>query len=251
MPSEKTLLDAVFLLNEQSAGPFHERLFEASRLLFHDVVHSFELWRKQDGRHESRIDIDYTGRDAVEIMQRVGELVPVEHPAYGYALNGGLAPVRLEDFVSHRQFRRTELYELAFRCVDIRHQMTLPLLTDTHFGALTINRKGNRQFDVEDVRLAALFARFVVQAFETDEVIARAKGEREIVDARDHLPLRRSGLTRRQSEVLHWIAQGKRDKEIALILGISHRTVTDHVHAILTKLGVETRTAAAAMVREP
>lgn len=63
----------------------------------------------------------------------------------------------------------------------------------------------------------------------------------------DHLPLRRAGLSRREAEVLHWMAQGKRDKEIAIILGISHRTVTHHVSAILAKLHVETRTAAVAV----
>jgi DNA-binding CsgD family transcriptional regulator len=51
-------------------------------------------------------------------------------------------------------------------------------------------------------------------------------------------------LTRRELEVLIWVSQGKRDSEIALILGISYRTVTNHVRAILSKLNVENRTAA-------
>jgi ribose transport system substrate-binding protein len=52
-------------------------------------------------------------------------------------------------------------------------------------------------------------------------------------------------LTPRETEVLHWIRQGKRDSEIALILGISKRTAETHVFRILKKLSVETRTAAA------
>lgn len=56
----------------------------------------------------------------------------------------------------------------------------------------------------------------------------------------------RLGLTPRESEVLHWIIQGKRDGEIAEILDTSVRTVQKHVQNILWKLGVETRTAAAA-----
>ena len=47
------------------------------------------------------------------------------------------------------------------------------------------------------------------------------------------------------------MAQGKRDKEIAIILGISYRTVTHHVSAILQKLCVETRTAAVAVAIPP
>lgn len=54
-------------------------------------------------------------------------------------------------------------------------------------------------------------------------------------------------LSPRQREVFRWICEGKRDREIALILGISYRTVTVHVRAILSKLGVENRTSAAMM----
>jgi hypothetical protein len=40
------------------------------------------------------------------------------------------------------------------------------------------------------------------------------------------------------------VREGKRDSEIAVILGLSSRTVEKHVGHILEKLGVETRTAA-------
>jgi DNA-binding CsgD family transcriptional regulator len=43
---------------------------------------------------------------------------------------------------------------------------------------------------------------------------------------------------------MHWVIEGKRDREIAIILGLSPRTVEKHVCHILEKLGVETRTAA-------
>ena len=59
--------------------------------------------------------------------------------------------------------------------------------------------------------------------------------------------LRSLGLTQRESEVLAWIAEGKTNVEIAVILGISHRTVKRHVEDILPKLGVETRIAAASV----
>jgi DNA-binding response OmpR family regulator/DNA-binding CsgD family transcriptional regulator len=53
-------------------------------------------------------------------------------------------------------------------------------------------------------------------------------------------------LTKRQSEVLHWAIMGKTDKIIGQILGTSPRTVNKHMEHILIKLGVESRTAAAA-----
>ncbi len=52
------------------------------------------------------------------------------------------------------------------------------------------------------------------------------------------------GLTVRESEILFWISQGKSDADIAVLCGVSIRTVQKHVENIYTKLGVETRTAA-------
>jgi DNA-binding CsgD family transcriptional regulator len=56
----------------------------------------------------------------------------------------------------------------------------------------------------------------------------------------------RPALTTRESEVLRWIAKGKRDREIGKILNISSRTIQKHVEHILDKLHVETRGCAAA-----
>ena len=53
------------------------------------------------------------------------------------------------------------------------------------------------------------------------------------------------GLTDRESEVLHWIANGKTNREIAEILEMSPRTVNKHLEQIFPKLGVENRTSAA------
>lgn len=57
-------------------------------------------------------------------------------------------------------------------------------------------------------------------------------------------------LTPREREVLHWLAEGKSNATIATILGIAPGTVKQHVESILGKLGVENRTAAAAVARE-
>jgi DNA-binding CsgD family transcriptional regulator len=59
--------------------------------------------------------------------------------------------------------------------------------------------------------------------------------------------LRQLGLSRREAEVLFWIAKGKTSRETAAILSITRKTVDKHVERIHRKLGVETRTAAAAI----
>lgn len=52
-------------------------------------------------------------------------------------------------------------------------------------------------------------------------------------------------ITAREADVLYWIVLGKTNPEIAGVLDMSPRTVNKHLEHIFTKLGVETRTAAA------
>ncbi len=51
-------------------------------------------------------------------------------------------------------------------------------------------------------------------------------------------------LSDREMEVLELVVQGKSNKEIAALLGISHQTVKNHITSILRKFGVEDRTQA-------
>ena len=55
------------------------------------------------------------------------------------------------------------------------------------------------------------------------------------------------GLTTRESEILVWISRGKPNRDISDILNISPRTVNKHLEQVFAKLGVETRSAAAAI----
>lgn len=62
--------------------------------------------------------------------------------------------------------------------------------------------------------------------------------------------LMRSGLTRREAEVLRWLAEGKSNAEIGIILGISGLTAKKHLESVFHKLGVENRTAAVVIALE-
>jgi DNA-binding NarL/FixJ family response regulator len=63
-------------------------------------------------------------------------------------------------------------------------------------------------------------------------------------------PTSRAGLTPREREVLRLLVDRRSDRAIAEALFVSHRTVNTHVANILAKLGVDSRTeAAAAAVR--
>lgn len=52
-------------------------------------------------------------------------------------------------------------------------------------------------------------------------------------------------LSERETEVLRLIAQGYSNKEVAQALGLSDKTVKTHVHRVLAKLGLPSRTQAA------
>lgn len=51
-------------------------------------------------------------------------------------------------------------------------------------------------------------------------------------------------FTKREQEVFHWMVEGKRNKEIAIILDCSPSTIKKHVASILMKTGAETRSGA-------
>lgn len=52
------------------------------------------------------------------------------------------------------------------------------------------------------------------------------------------------GITLRQAEVLHWVAQGKTTAEISTILGCSFHTVKSHIKVVFQRLGVNNRAGA-------
>jgi DNA-binding NarL/FixJ family response regulator len=53
-------------------------------------------------------------------------------------------------------------------------------------------------------------------------------------------------LTEREADVLLWVAAGKSNRDIADILGLSHRTVNKYLDQIYLKISVENRASAAA-----
>jgi DNA-binding NarL/FixJ family response regulator len=85
----------------------------------------------------------------------------------------------------------------------------------------------------------------VIAHYREDEVLIRLS---ELSPDQDLERLQtRMPLTRREAEVLLWVSYGKPNRVISDVLEISPRTVTKHLERIFDKLGVETRSAAAAV----
>ncbi|MDB6171513.1 MAG: two component transcriptional regulator, LuxR family [Chthoniobacteraceae bacterium] len=58
------------------------------------------------------------------------------------------------------------------------------------------------------------------------------------------------GLTAREAEVLFWVAHGKRNAEIAKLLGTADNTIKKQMQSVCDKLGVDSRLAAALRAME-
>lgn len=85
----------------------------------------------------------------------------------------------------------------------------------------------------------------VIARYRENEVLIRLN---ELNPEQDVAKLRnRQQLTQREAEVLLWVSYGKSSTDISDVLEISPRTVQKHLERIYEKLGVETRSAAAAI----
>ena len=84
--------------------------------------------------------------------------------------------------------------------------------------------------------------------------LIEGSGERYLLLEEHRAPggdaLRTAGLTARERDVVLLLTRGKPNAEIAADLGISERTVEKHLEHVLTKLGVDNRTAVAAFALE-
>jgi DNA-binding CsgD family transcriptional regulator len=90
-------------------------------------------------------------------------------------------------------------------------------------------------------------------AFEAARQLFDSLGVR--LDARDSQPVAGppalpAGLTAREAEVLRLVAAGRTNKEVAIVLFLSDKTIARHLSNIFTKAGVSTRAAATAFAFE-
>lgn len=99
-------------------------------------------------------------------------------------------------------------------------------------------------FTDTDRNLAAVLQPHFVRAYEVAARAGERRGSEDDPASASSLLQRRFGLTRRQSELLYWLARGKSNREMATIFGISARTVDKHLQHVFEKLDVDSRHAA-------
>jgi DNA-binding CsgD family transcriptional regulator len=143
---------------------------------------------------------------------------------------------RIDDLVSPRAFRDTPLYNDYYRPIRIEHAMALPIHVDRRFLVSFVLNRGGLPFADRERDLAELVRPHLATLY---RLLAEA----------DSPPPASVALTRREREVLDWVAAGKTNRDIAAILGTSARTVEKHLEHVYEKLGVETRVAAVMRLR--
>jgi DNA-binding CsgD family transcriptional regulator len=238
MPSTGINLD---LLEQIIAAPAEQKMAEAALTVFQTLL---------PGEYHSAIII-HPGTSTCDILYPDAGWLPRTHPmietvaktharhplmAKFYA-DGTPGVFSRSQLVPDQVWRRSEIYNEAERHLGFADGSALCQTTVTgNVLALTCGRAKN--FPAKDLEPAQAFQRIlkVLPPFHNAAATVLADG-RAIGSFQN--------LTRREHEILHWVREGKRNAEIAIILGISPHTVRHHLEKIFPKIGVETRTAAA------
>ena len=123
--------------------------------------------------------------------------------------------------------------------VGLEHTVSLPLYRDGRtVVSIVLNRRGPDFGERDRERLELLRPHLAFLYAHACRTVGEGPSQ---LAPPDTAP---AALTAREREVLHWLASGKTDADIAALLSISTRTVNKHLEHVYVKLGVETRTAA-------
>jgi NarL family two-component system response regulator YdfI len=107
-------------------------------------------------------------------------------------------------------------------------------------------RAGARGYLLKDTGRQALFDA-IRAAARGESLLPSAVVDKVVARLAEPRPAAGGDLSQREQEVLAWLADGASNREIALHLHITERTVKAHVTGIFNKLGVNSRAEAVAV----
>jgi len=136
--------------------------------------------------------------------------------------------------MTRRERHRLDYYDAVWRPHGIEDALRLWLPAPPgRARSIYLERSGRNYTDRDKTLLTLLRPQLI-----------RIQAARETRRRANRLP----NLTEREAEVLAYVAGGSTNHEIAKMLCISPHTVREHLESIFEKLGVHTRTAAAAQL---
>ena len=164
-------------------------------------------------------------------------------------------PYRFSDVATSEELHATELYRRFYRPLGLEHQIAFTMPHGPNrLLALALSRR-HADFTDDERDLLGQARPFLIQCYRNAIEHTRVRAELELRSREPRLPLDHPslstalagrGVTRRQAEVLSWVATGRTDREVAEVLGVSVRTVQKHLQGCFAKLGVNDRAAAVA-----
>jgi DNA-binding CsgD family transcriptional regulator len=148
---------------------------------------------------------------------------------------------RISDLVPDAEFHRTPLFNDYYRPIRLDRCMAVPIHVRKHVVVSFVLNRSGRDFSDRDRDCLESIRPHLGNLY---RLTRDAEGPRAAWGVPSPDPPADPQLSRRERDVLDWLAGGKTDRDIAEILGISHRTVHKHLQRIYEKLGVENRTSA-------
>src|SRR4030095_9958402 len=145
----------------------------------------------------------------------------------------------IDDFMSWRQYRETRIYRDVLQAVAFKHILAISPLEGGSGPSFSMARDGRCRFSERDKAFLAVLQPHLLRVRDIARLRTVNEGRPPSVE-----DLRQLRLTEREAEILHWVAQGKSNSEIAIIFGTREQTIKNHVYSIFTKIGVENRAAA-------
>jgi len=141
--------------------------------------------------------------------------------------------LKLSDFLTRRTRKALDFYWYVWKPLGIDDSLRVWLPAPAGRARVVYLERGKHDFTERDRSILQLLRPSLIK-------IQRAARERQT-----EAPVL-TMLTKREREILGWIARGKTSREIAELLVVSPYTVRKHTEHILEKLDVHTRSAAVA-----
>jgi DNA-binding CsgD family transcriptional regulator len=153
---------------------------------------------------------------------------------------------RMSEMISVEEYHSLDLYRLFYGKIGLEHQIafTLPQEPPRLLGVALSRRRG--EFDDDDRDLLNAARPYLIQSYRNAVAFESLRGA--VGTEALEVALRAAGLTPREAAVMGLLSRGRSNADIATTLGISTRTAEKHVQNAFAKLGVTSRSRAAAKV---
>jgi DNA-binding CsgD family transcriptional regulator len=237
-------LEVLRIAHETDDGdPFSANVLAALRRLIPSAIATSHEWDPARGWSQAVDGADKA--DVGPLWSRYLHLsdqdpFPGRPPGVGRRVAPLGVACRFSDVLSLRQFRRLDLYAEICRPLGINHVMKLFFAVgETGVGYLVLDSQ-RRAFSDRD--------RAVLDILAPHLALVRKRWRRFSAGSPE-TPSAVEALSPREREILHLVASGMTNREIAACLFIAPGTVRKHLDNIYAKLGVRSRAQAVAVTR--